>query len=74
LRNNGFYANIQWFHDNTALVNNAAVSGVNTSSLSLSDIQAIDGEVIGFMSDSAGGIFSDSAIIVVKISSGFSKC
>ena len=62
-----FTPTFQWFHDNTALVNNAAVSGVNTSSLSLSDIQAIDGGSYAvLMSDSAGGIFSDSAIIVVK--------
>jgi polygalacturonase len=66
-----FTPSFQWFHDNTALVNNASVSGVNTSSVDLSNVQTIDGGSYGvFISDSAGGIFSDSAVIVVTNNEG----
>ena len=57
----------QWFHNNTALVSGSAASGVNMASLALTNIQAAQaGSYTVSLSDSAGNILSDSAIIVVK--------
>ena len=64
----------RWYREGTALADNAEVSGVSAPTLALSNIQATDaGNYTVSMSDSAGEIMSDSALVIVNNSAAVSQ-